>query len=288
MRALAVPLGAWRARITAPTKDGLTMVGVVTWGFQKAEAAVWREDGSFAILPGLGGNYAAASAVTPDGAVIVGTAAEPSGEHRLVRWIGREIEVLSPDLAYHVGAGEISEDGSVISATAWPLASVEESFAAARWTARAGFEVLRPGPNGEPCVGAGALSGDGRFMIGWMAPWCGKGQHHYAFRWSESKGYELLEPVYRGWRTVAYDVSRDGSVIVGSIDPGFMTYEDYATIWRIGRGMEDLNVLYREIVPSGWTLTFATGVSPDGRYIVGYGWNPSYRTEAWLIDTRGE
>ena len=33
---------------------------------------------------------------------------------------------------------------------------------------------------------------------------------------------------------------------------------------------------------TGWTLNQATGVSADGRSIVGFGRNPAGNTEAWL------
>jgi hypothetical protein len=33
---------------------------------------------------------------------------------------------------------------------------------------------------------------------------------------------------------------------------------------------------------SGWTLTEATGISADGRTIVGYGVNPSGDQEGWI------
>ena len=38
---------------------------------------------------------------------------------------------------------------------------------------------------------------------------------------------------------------------------------------------------------TGWTLTEARGISPDGLKIVGMGFNPDGRTEAWVADLTG-
>jgi hypothetical protein len=34
---------------------------------------------------------------------------------------------------------------------------------------------------------------------------------------------------------------------------------------------------------TGWRLTRATAISPDGQAIVGYGFNPNGQAEAWLV-----
>ena len=50
--------------------------------------------------------------------------------------------------------------------------------------------------------------------------------------------------------------------------------------------MEDLNITYAELLSNGSWLTSAYSISPDGRYIVGFGWNaPTERFEAFLLDT---
>lgn len=50
--------------------------------------------------------------------------------------------------------------------------------------------------------------------------------------------------------------------------------------------MEDLNVTYAALLKEGSLLIKANTISPDGRYIVGQGYNAQKRRyEAFLLDT---
>ncbi len=50
--------------------------------------------------------------------------------------------------------------------------------------------------------------------------------------------------------------------------------------------MEDLNTTYASLLTDGSRLTTASAIRPDGRYIVGQGWNAATgRYEAFLLDT---
>ena len=87
-----------------------------------------------------------------------------------------------------------------------------------------------------------------------------------------------------GNESVAQDVSADGSVVVGVArnDAG----QRSAFRWTESGGMEDLNTTYASWLTNGSYLQWATAISPDGRYIVGYGYNAATRrTEAFLLDT---
>jgi hypothetical protein len=51
--------------------------------------------------------------------------------------------------------------------------------------------------------------------------------------------------------------------------------------------MEDLNVLYASVIPQGSVLQAVYGMSPDGRFYVGTGYNAQTgRQEAFLLDTQ--
>ena len=51
--------------------------------------------------------------------------------------------------------------------------------------------------------------------------------------------------------------------------------------------MEDLNTTYASLLTNGSVLIEARAISPDGRYIAGYGRNAATnRDEAFLLDTR--
>jgi hypothetical protein len=56
--------------------------------------------------------------------------------------------------------------------------------------------------------------------------------------------------------------------------------------WTAAGGMEDLNTTYASLLTDGSELWEARAISPNGRYIVGYGWNAATRRgEAFLLDT---
>jgi probable HAF family extracellular repeat protein len=56
--------------------------------------------------------------------------------------------------------------------------------------------------------------------------------------------------------------------------------------WTASGGMEDLNTTYASLLTNGSELGLATAISPDGRYIVGWGYNAAtWRYEAFLLDT---
>jgi hypothetical protein len=52
--------------------------------------------------------------------------------------------------------------------------------------------------------------------------------------------------------------------------------------------MEDLNITYAHLLTNRLVLEVASAISPDGRYIVGRGYNAATgRPEAFLLDTQG-
>jgi probable HAF family extracellular repeat protein len=87
-----------------------------------------------------------------------------------------------------------------------------------------------------------------------------------------------------GW-SGANGVSADGSVVVGWArnTAGWSR----AFRWTAAGGMEDLNITYAHLLTDGSVLLEARAISPDGRYIVGTGYNAATRRyEAFLLDTR--
>jgi probable HAF family extracellular repeat protein len=105
-----------------------------------------------------------------------------------------------------------------------------------------------------------------------------------AFRWTEAGGMEDLGTLPGGTSSEAFGVSADGSIVVGSSDAGGV-YRAFR--WTEAGGMEDLNVAYANLLDDGSYLETAQAISPDGRYIVGTGYNAATgRREAYLLDTR--
>ncbi len=84
----------------------------------------------------------------------------------------------------------------------------------------------------------------------------------------------------------ARGVSADGSVVVGVAENA--AGRKRAFRWTAARGMEDLNITYAHLLTDGSELREAYAISPDGRYIVGLGYNAATgREEAFLLDTQG-
>ena len=85
------------------------------------------------------------------------------------------------------------------------------------------------------------------------------------------------------FRSVAWGVSGDGSLVVGYSESGPNTE---AFIWDAHHGMRKLSdVLMNDygLNLTGWSLTQATAITPDGASIVGWGTNPSGNIEAWIV-----
>jgi probable HAF family extracellular repeat protein len=89
-----------------------------------------------------------------------------------------------------------------------------------------------------------------------------------------------------GGGSEATGVSADGSVVVGWAENA--AGQDRAFRWTAAGGMEDLNITYAHLLTDGSELYRANAISPDGRYIVGQGYNAATgREEAFLLDTQG-
>jgi probable HAF family extracellular repeat protein len=153
-----------------------------------------------------------------------------------------------------------------------------------RWTSQTGLVGLGSLPNAFQSK-ATAVSADGSVIVG-----SNRFQftiHFEASRWTDAEGWSSLGdlpggPIFSG----ALDVSANGSVIVGSSqterEDGFMALR--AFYWTPSTGMLNLqDTLVSLGAPNveDWTLDRATGISHDGRTIVGWGTHDG-RTEAWV------
>ena len=95
-----------------------------------------------------------------------------------------------------------------------------------------------------------------------------------------------------GSRSECRAISGDGSTVVGIVDPsGTGEPGEVAFIWDNVFGMrslQDLLVNDLGLDLTGWTLRRAKGVSLDGQYIVGVGYNPDGNIEGWLANIGGD
>jgi len=125
------------------------------------------------------------------------------------------------------------------------------------------------------------VSSDGRVVVGEAENAAGQRR---AFRWTAGGGMEDLGTLPGYDASYAYGVSADGRVVVGAAANA--AGRGRAFRWTAAGGMEDLNITYASLLIPGSYLEQAYAISPDGRYIVGQGYNAATgRTEAFLLDT---
>jgi probable HAF family extracellular repeat protein len=240
--------------------------------------AGWSQ--SLTWLGTLGGTWSGANGVSADGAVVVGWAYNAAGYWRAFRWTAA---TGMQDLGTLPGGDEsvayaVSADGAVVVGWAENAAGQRRAF---RWTASGGMQDL--GTLGGTWSEAYDVSADGSVVVGVASyyDYFSSGYYERAFRWTASGGMQDLGTL-GGGGSWANGVSADGTVVVGY---AYAAGQARAFRWTASRGMEDLNITYASLLTNG-SLRQATAISPDGRYIVGEGWNAATRRyEAFLLDT---
>jgi len=202
-----------------------------------------------------------------------------------VPFVGRTVccKTLARRTVYTATLTNVSADGSVIVGTADfgdnPEGCEGLGRRAFRWTAAEGAQNLGTLWGNDSY--AYSVSVDGSVVVGWAFTCRGWVEYARAFRWTVNSGVEALGNL-GGCCNMAHGVSADGAVVV----VWAAVPEQCAFRWTQAGGMEDLNITYAELLSNGSWLTSAYSISPDGRYIVGFGWNaPTERFEAFLLDT---
>lgn len=212
-------------------------------------------------LPG-GLNQSQALGVSGDGATVVGVGYGVNGGVGLKWTQTNGIDAVAGQSLMHISA-----DSSI-------MASVS-------------FRVINGAVSSFPHGIIRAMSADGNVVAGVRTVQGILGEQSYqtAFRWSESGGVEtlLMPPGALYQPSIVYDVSRNGSVAVGSF---VMNERNNAFYWNESIGVaESLEALLQRsgININGWQLQIAFGVSDDGSVIAGVGRNPEGQTEGWIV-----
>jgi probable HAF family extracellular repeat protein len=231
-------------------------------------------------LPG-GTFQSAANGVSADGNVVVGEGRSASGPEAF-RWTSASGMTGLGDLPggfFNSLAMGISADGKVIVGQGRSALGRE----ACRWT-EAGMTGLGDFPGVDFVSQANAVSADGTVIVGDGYSDLGA----EAFRWT-SEGMMALGEFEGGiYVSQALAVSADGNTVVGT-SRSAANYE--AFLWTSARGFrrleEELMALGVDPAADGWTiLNQATGITGDGRYVVGHGVR-NRRAEAFLADLGG-
>jgi len=232
----------------------------------------WSSDGTMWFE-----KYTEAFGISDDGNVIAGGINFPSRWTPDTGWtdLGR-----MPDTSNFGGvARAVSSDGAVIVGSAYSDVP-QPSFRAFRWTAETGMQPLADLLPPAHSDTATAISRDGRVIVGYatLPP-----SRSRAVRWTESGAHFLGEFPGYPYGTRAAAVSADGSVIVGTYGEGASTL---ALLWDERRGPRDLRTeLINEygVDLANFRLRGATGISVDGRVIVGFGNQPGQPYRAWRV-----
>jgi probable HAF family extracellular repeat protein len=259
------------SRANAVSRHGSVVVGSAE-GASGGEAFRWTENGG---MVGLGAQ-SSARAVSADGNVVVGIF--PGAiEGEAFRWTEASGMVGLGELGGGARSGSeaygVSADGSVVTGASWSAAG----WQAFRWTESSGMVGIGDLPGGRFESIAYGVSADGSVIVGSGEINGGR----RAFRWTVGTGMVALTEFHYSYALAA---SGDGSVIVGRHQGPFVDQD--AFIWDEAHGMRSLTTVLANagVLPNGWLLQEASGVSADGKRIVGWGRNPDGNTEAWLVD----
>jgi probable HAF family extracellular repeat protein len=153
-----------------------------------------------------------------------------------------------------------------------------------RWTSQ-GLTDLGDLPGGEVSAYALAVSGNGQVVVGHSSSGNNSAPYyHEAFRWTAQTGMIGLGDLPGGvFHSLAWGTNFDGSVVVGESSTNLAG--GGAFLWTPDRGLRQLAAVLRDdcgLDLGAWRLDSATGISADGRIVVGNGINPQGNTEAWI------
>jgi len=275
-------LGPSGAHLTSEPRalvpDGSRIAGKIASSRGPAEAAIWEASTGWTGLGDIeGGSFASqALGASSDASCIVGWGASANG-YEAARWVDRRALAMGdlPGGAYHSAAALVSGDGRTIVGTG-TSAEGPQIFV---WREGTGMLGLGDLPGGSFSSEPFDMTGDAGVIVGEAT----SAQGVEALRWTRETGLQGLGDLPGGeFHGTALGVSGSGAVIVG-----FGTTADgtEAFVWDAQNGMRSLKTLLVaagvESV-SGWRLSEASGVSDDGRTVVGTGRNGAGDTEGWV------
>jgi uncharacterized membrane protein len=241
----AVHCGRVLGSANATSADGRVVVGGGWYGTTPPEdcsrfsAFRWEESTGYVLLGSLSGRASRADAVSADGRVIVGYEEAASGAVLIngAKWVDGREEIIRGPLGPVGYARAVNRDGSLIAGTACTPDLPNQPPNAFAWTAAGGTQCYPVQP----------------------APWV---------PWVQGFNYN----------TYIYAVSDDGRVMGGAIHFDIAGGEEESVVWFDGEPVFLRDYLRSNGYPDAFEGHFntgrITGISPDGRTIVGHNGGP--------------
>lgn len=268
--------------------DASVMVGNGRNATNRIEGFRWTAEGGVqgvGDLPG-GRRESEAVGVSADGCVVVGGASSEASSPYLeaYRWTPEQGMVGLGDFpggVFSGGASDVNFDGSIVVGTS-QSAQGGEGY---RWTAETGMVGLGHLPGGESWSSASCISANGSVIVGASLAGTNDPNNNIiyaAYRWTAAEGMVRLEDPNGPWFQVQpRDCSANGAVIVGTANGATRPF-----IWDRAHGVRDLELVLRDELGldlGGWALYQVTGVSADGRTVLGLGISPETGvTQGWV------
>ena len=267
------------------SRDGKTIVGNARDGLGRENAAIWVGGTTWRLLGSFSpqaqacdGSYSSVFGASDDAKIVVGLAWNGCGVARAFRWEEATGVVSLGSLGGgSTRANGVSGDGHV--AAGWEQ-DADGFHMGAKWTD--GTEQLIKGSTGTRVGEAFSATHNGSMIIGKN---CTPDQltiDPTAWTWTADKGvqcFPVARPSWlppRAYQAVMEVTSDDGSVIGGAYSAGL---DSEALIWLDGQVYFLKDYLRNNGLPDafkGWINTgFITGVTSDGRTLVGFGAGPT-------------
>jgi probable HAF family extracellular repeat protein len=265
--------------IELPVRALPTAVGargsVVVGGYREPSGFYWMPTTRDIFIGGLG-----ATAVSRDGQVIVGTAADSQGREQAAIWqratewrlLGSIAPNAQPCDNLLSSTFDTNDNGKVIVGLAWNGCSIARAF---RWEESTGMVDLGSTVPGRSSR-ANGVSGDGTVVIGWQDSSIGLRQ---GARWVNGRQELFAGPA--GPPGEARAANTDGSIVVGqtcTFGTGLAQSDQSGWIWTARDGVACLATPRQR--PPGF-LGVAIATSEDGR-VIGGGHSFGLESEAVL------
>ena len=268
-------LGSQMSRAFAVSGDGSVVIGYSMDSIGYEKAFRWTETTGIQDLGTLGGSDSEARGISADGSVIVGTAYNSNNFIRAFRWENEQMQDLGAFGSGNSNAYAVTQDGNIIVGRAnydsW-------EFKAFKWVngTMQDLGTLGGVQSVAYCVSddGNVIAGNSNDSSGWLR----------AFRWTSGGGMQDLGDLGGIFSSSAFGMSADGNIIVG--ESRNSSGLPLAFRWT-SNGIEDLNVAYSNLLVNNSILRTANAITPDGRFIVGAGYNGSTgRDEGFILDTQ--